>query len=75
MGVPSGFEYTIRGNGDVALTHRRRPAGTLRGDRAEEFLAAMDGAGEREAQQIMARYTGNYRRGNERLASRHPRNR
>ena len=74
MGIPSGFEYTIRGNGEVALTHHGRAAGTLRGARAEEFLAAVDGAGEREAQEIMARYTGNYRRGNERVARRHPRN-
>ncbi len=74
MGVPSGFEYTIRGNGEVVLTHHGRAAGILRGARAEEFIAAVERAGEREAQEIMARYTGNYRRGNERLARRHPRN-
>jgi hypothetical protein len=74
VGVPSGFEYTIRGNGEVVLTHHGRAAGILRGARAEEFIAAVERAGEREAQEIMARYTGNYRRGNERLARRHPRN-
>ena len=74
MGVPSGFEYAVRGS-EVVLTHHGRAAGTLRGDRAEEFLAAIEGAGEREAQELMARYTGNYRRGNERVARRHPRNR
>lgn len=75
MGVPSGFEYTVRGDREVVMTHHGRAAGTLRGARAEEFLAAVEGADQREAQEIMARYTGNYRRGNERLARRHPRNR
>lgn len=74
MGLPSGFEYAVRGNGEVVLTHHGRAAGTLRGEGAAEFLAAVEGAGERDAQEIMARYTGNYRRGNERLARRHPRN-
>jgi len=75
MGTPAGFEYRARASGEIVLTHRGRPAGTLRGAAAEEFLAEIAGAGEEGAQQIMARYTGNYRRGNERMARRHPRNR
>jgi hypothetical protein len=74
-GSPSGFEYTRRANGDVVLTHRGHPAGTLRGQTASEFLAEIEGTGDDEAQHVMARYTGNYRRGNERVARRHPRNR
>jgi hypothetical protein len=42
---------------------------------AKEFLAELVGAGEEEIQQEMARLTGNYKRGNERTAANHPRNR
>ena len=75
MADPVGFEYTRRGDGEVALRHRGRAAGTLRGPVAEQFLAEIADADPDQAQHIMARYTGNYRRGNERTARRHPRNR
>jgi len=39
------------------------------------LLLEIDGADADEQQQIMARVTGNYRRGNERLAKNHPHNR
>ena len=62
MPPPTGFEYVIRGD-DVLITHRGRTAKTLRGAAAERFLAkfARD-----DPQHVMARATGNYRRGNER---------
>ena len=43
--------------------------------RAVVFRAEVGAQGSAEAQQLMARVTGNYRRGNERLAGQHPRNR
>ncbi|WP_230084189.1 hypothetical protein [Nocardioides marmotae] len=46
-------------------------AATLRGGRAAEFLAEV----EDDPQLAMARWTGNYRHGNERTARQHPRNR
>ncbi|GAB3153094.1 hypothetical protein GCM10027290_45370 [Micromonospora sonneratiae] len=55
----------------MVITHRGRVATTLRGGRADEFLAEVDD----DPQQVMARWTGNYRRGNERTAKQHPRNR
>jgi hypothetical protein len=71
MDGPVGFEWERRKNGDVVITHRGRIATTLRGDRAADFLAeAEDG----DAQELMARLTGNYKRGNERAARQHPRN-
>jgi hypothetical protein len=75
--APSGFTYEVRRTGEVVLSHRGRAAGTLRGDAAARFLAEIEstGGGDAAAQLVMARATGNYRRGNERLASRHPRNR
>jgi len=70
-----GFTYRATKNGEVFVHHRGKLATTLRGEAAAEFLADIDGADPDEQQQIMARATGNYRRGNERLAKNHPRNR
>ncbi|SMX42789.1 hypothetical protein [Octadecabacter ascidiaceicola] len=73
-GAPSGFSYKYRKNGDVVISHHRRVATTLRGDTAAEFMEDMNEASPSDAQDSMARLTGNYRRGNERLAKDHPRN-
>ncbi|WP_158839626.1 hypothetical protein [Saccharothrix deserti] len=69
MNAPSGFSYTSR-DGTVVIRHHGRVATTLRGPRAAEFL---DEVGS-DPQLVMARWTGNYRRGNERTARNHPRN-
>lgn len=70
MGDAHGFAYEVRAGGDVVLSHRGRAVTTLRGARAEEFLAEVDA----DPQGAMARWTGNYKRGNERTAKQHPRN-
>ena len=70
-----GFTYRSRKNGDVEILHRGRVATTLRGHDAENFSAEAPDPASAEAQQLMARLTGNYKRGNERLASQHARNR
>lgn len=70
-----GFTFRIRKNGDVEVFHRGRLAATLRGNAAEDFKQEAQDARSPEAQQLMARVTGNYRRGNERAAGQHPRNR
>ncbi|MCB0954977.1 MAG: hypothetical protein KDB06_03860 [Ilumatobacter sp.] len=73
MSGPEGFTYQRRANSDVVVFHHGKVATVLRGARAATFLAEMnDGADEQE---LLARLTGNYKRGNERLASQHPRNR
>ncbi|MGN9911088.1 hypothetical protein ACTMTJ_26370 [Phytohabitans sp. LJ34] len=71
MAGPDGFEYSVRADGTVLIRHRGRPATTVRGGRAAEFLAEVE---EGDPQQVMARWTGQYRRGNERTAKHHPRN-
>jgi hypothetical protein len=71
MGRAGGFEFQERG-GEVLITHRGRKAATLRGKAAARFL---EDVARGDPQQVMARATGNYRRGNERLAKSHPRNR
>ncbi|AWW40216.1 MULTISPECIES: hypothetical protein [Streptomyces] len=72
MPQPHGFRYETHTSGTVVITHHNRPAGTLRGPRAARFLAEVDAG---DPQLVMARWTGNYRRGNERSAREHPRNR
>jgi len=71
MTDPDGFDYQDRG-GTVRITHHGVHATTLRGQRAAEFLARVQ---REDPQELMARLTGNYRRGNERAAKQHPRNR
>jgi len=70
------FTYRTRKNGDVEVLHHGKRASTLRGADAHRFLAELREAGHGgHGQQLMARLTGNYKRGNERTASNHPRNR
>jgi len=55
--------------------HPPRPVGRdPGGSAARDFLARVDGLSAADRQQLMARLTGNYKRGNERHAGRHPRN-
>ena len=70
-----GFTHRTRKNGDVEVLHRGRLAATLRGAAAADLLAELSSSDPAAAQQSMARITGNYRRGNERQAQQHPRNR
>jgi hypothetical protein len=70
-----GFTYRTRKNGDVEILHHGRLAATLRGTNAVDFIQDVDDSTDADAQQLMARLTGNYKRGNERTAKNHPRNR
>ncbi|TFH73777.1 hypothetical protein E3V39_11415 [Gammaproteobacteria bacterium LSUCC0112] len=70
-----GFSYRTRKNGRVDIVHNGSVASTLRGKTANNFLARVEAGDESDAQQLMARATGNYKRGNERLASQHTRSR
>jgi hypothetical protein len=70
-----GFRHRVRKDGEVQVLHHGRLASTLRGQDAADFLTALDGASDADAQQRMARLTGNFKRGNERLAAAHARNR
>ncbi|MEU7553349.1 hypothetical protein AB0B01_13540 [Streptomyces sp. NPDC044571] len=72
MPRPHGFTYEQRSDHSVVITRQGRAAGTLRGGRAEKFLAEVEAG---DAQLVMARWTGAYKFGNERMAKNHPRNR
>jgi hypothetical protein len=68
---PSGFDFEVRGT-TVVVTHHRRQAAVLRGEAARGFLREVE---QGDPQELMARVTGNYKRGNERMGKDHPRNR
>jgi len=67
---PSGFTFTVRG-ADVLIARDGVLVTTLRGPTARRFRADVE---RDDPQELMARATGNYRRGNERVARQHPRN-
>jgi hypothetical protein len=63
MTKPTGFSCKQRKSGDVVISHHGRVATILRGQKARSFLTKLVGSDEQE---VMARVTGNYKRGNER---------
>ena len=71
-GQAEGFEWSELPDGSIRITHHGKQATTLRGGRAAEFLVDVEDDG---PQELMARLTGNYKRGNERMGKNHPRNR
>jgi hypothetical protein len=60
------FSYTARKNGIVALEYEGRTVKTLSGKEAERFLERVSKLEPLEAQLVMAKLTGNFKRGNER---------
>ena len=69
------FSYRERQDGTVAIYWRRIPATTLGGKLAENFLAAASEAGDDELQLLLAKATGNFKRGNQRRTKARPRGR
>jgi hypothetical protein len=69
---PAGFSWTRRKNGEVIIEHHGRRAAVLRGRKAQDFV---DEVSVGHDQDVMARATGNYKRGNERESRNHPRHR
>ncbi len=65
-GRPSGFAWEVRGK-EVVISHHGKVATVLRGAKAIEFVQEAESSDE---QLLMARLTGNYKRGNERRTKR-----
>lgn len=59
------FSYLTRADGTVVIRYRAAPVTLLRGKAAARFTARVTGADASAAQQLMARVTGNFKRGNE----------
>lgn len=64
------FSYVTRADGTIVIRYRDAPVTRLRGKSAARFVTRVEGADAAAAQQLMARATGNFKRGNERTARR-----
>ncbi|MEO8509965.1 MAG: hypothetical protein ABI534_01855 [Chloroflexota bacterium] len=66
------FAASTRADGSVLITYRGKLVTLLRASAAVRFLARFDGADAAAGQQLMARVTGNFKRGNERSGRKRP---
>ena len=64
------FSFVTRADGSIVIRYHEAPVALLRGRAAERFASRMGSADGPAAQQLMARVTGNFKRGNERSQSR-----
>ena len=60
------FSYVARADGSIVIRYHAAPVTILRGKSADRFTARVSTAHAAAAQQLMARATGNFKRGNER---------
>ena len=60
------FSYRVQKNGVVRIFWEGRCVKTLGGARGKELASKLAEAGEEEAQGLLQRVTGNFKRGNER---------
>ena len=63
------FSYSTRADGSVVIRYHTAPVTLLRGKAAARFMTRMSSADAAAAQLLMARATGNFKRGNERRAA------
>lgn len=62
------FSYLLRADGSIVIRYNTAPVTLLRGKAAARFTTRIADADAASAQQLMARATGNFKRGNERRA-------
>jgi predicted type IV restriction endonuclease len=60
------FDYQVSKDGKVFISWHNKQVVTLSGKQAQKFLAQIDALDGVDAQLVMARFTGNFKRGNER---------
>ena len=60
------FGYQVTKDGRVRISWHSRVVVTVAGPKAASLIASLEGADERRVQQLLARATGNFKRGNER---------
>lgn len=64
------FSWLTRADGVIVIRYHEAPVTLLRGRTAERFATRIAFADDAAAQQLMARATGNFKRGNEREGKR-----
>lgn len=62
------FSYRQYKNGNVSVFYFDKEVTMLKGNEAQKFIVRIEGTSEIEAQMMMAKITGNFKRGNEREA-------
>ena len=60
------FAYKITKDKKVFISYHGKQVTALSGSKADKFIADIADAGGKDAQLIMAKVTGNFKRGNER---------
>ncbi len=60
------FSYSKYKNGNVSIYWKEREVTILKGKNAEKFLSQIFGKTKLDEQFVMAKITGNFKRGNER---------
>ena len=60
------FDYRVTKMGGVIVSQGGRAVMTVGGRSAAQLVAVLERANDSQAQQLLARASGNYRRGNER---------
>lgn len=69
------FAWQMRKDGSVAVSHGGRVVSVIAGREASRLVAKLSAASPQDVQLALAKITGNFKRGNERAASQHSRNR
>lgn len=62
------FDYRVYKDGKLEITWNGRPVVMYKGKKSEELIRKLDGADENGVQLILAKATGNFKRGNERIS-------
>ena len=61
------FTYRVTKDNKVFISYEGKQVTTLSGKKAEDFIGKIQNAEGKRAQLIMAKATGNFKRGNEKL--------
>ena len=69
------FTYTVRKDGSIDISHEGRSVMVVTGAYAARLTRKLAGASVEEVKMALAKITGNFKRGNERIAANHLRNR
>ena len=64
------FSYRILKDNKVFIFYERTQIATISGSKADRFVSQIEGVECKDAQLIMAKVTGNFKRGNEKLTTR-----
>ena len=69
------FAYTVRKDGSIDISHEGRSVKVVAGADGARLARKLAGASAEVVQMALAKITGNFKRGNERIAANHLRNR